>query len=380
MVVELGPDVGAPEPSDTSVLVRFGLVADVQYADADDALSFHGAPRYYRESVGALKRALSGLSAEGVSFVLNLGDSVDGKQREAPEAGFDAVLGCFEGLPFPSYHLIGNHELYNLPRPELNKRLGIAPAGPYGGSYYSFVPHPSLRVVCLDSYDLSLLDKAQGPDHPLRIRADEVMAANPNTNKHMPAGLVGVQRRFVEFGGGVSDCQLAWLAGELAAAKAEGQRVIVAGHVPFCPGSCPNTCLLWNYDVVLDLLEGSGVVVATLAGHAHMNGYTLRGGIHHVVMPSILETPPGRDAFACVDVLPGALVLRGRDTCMSMVMRYQGAPGAPAAPPLPLAALAPWAAQAPHAAAGCAAEERRARKEGAGAPEAAVAVAVAARA
>lgn len=31
-----------------------------------------------------------------------------------------------------------------------------------------------------------------------------------------------------------------------------------------------NHSLLWNYDEVLALLEGSGIVVATLAGHAHM--------------------------------------------------------------------------------------------------------------
>lgn len=47
---------------------------------------------------------------------------VDGKQRPAAEAGFDTVLACFEGLPCPAYHLVGNHDLYNLPRPRLNER------------------------------------------------------------------------------------------------------------------------------------------------------------------------------------------------------------------------------------------------------------------
>lgn len=39
---------------------------------------------------------------------------------------------------------------------------------------------------------------------------------------------------------------------------------------PRSPGTCPEPCVLWNYPEVLSILEASGVVVATLAGHAHM--------------------------------------------------------------------------------------------------------------
>jgi hypothetical protein len=60
-------------------------------------------------------------------------------------------------------------------------------------------------------------------------------------------------------------------------------------------------------------------------------------------MPSILETPPGRDAYATVDVTPTALLLRGRDTCMALALRFAGPNGRPLGPPPPLRALAPWA-------------------------------------
>ncbi len=36
-------------------------------------------------------------------------------------------------------------------------------------------------------------------------------------NKNSPQGLVGLERRFVKFGGGVSDVQLDWLRQELQA-------------------------------------------------------------------------------------------------------------------------------------------------------------------
>ena len=42
---------------------------------------------------------------------------------------------------------------------------------------------------------------------------------------------MGVERRFVKFGGGVSDAQLAWLRAELAAAADRGERAIVCSHL-----------------------------------------------------------------------------------------------------------------------------------------------------
>ncbi|GBF93931.1 manganese-dependent ADP-ribose CDP-alcohol diphosphatase-like [Raphidocelis subcapitata] len=359
-------------------LLRFGLVADVQYADAEDATSFHGAPRFYRESLNGLSRALDAFASERAAFALNLGDTVDGKQRGAPEPGFDAVMAVFGRSRVPCHHIVGNHDLYNLPHTRLNERLGIPSVGGRDASYYSFVPHPSLRVVMLDSYELSLLDESQGPDHPNRRRAEEIMAVNPNANKHSPDGLTGHQKRFVEFGGGVGDGQLAWLASELRAAASEAQRVVVAGHIPFCPGTAPDPCLLWNFEEVLSLLEGSGVVVATFAGHAHMPGYCLRGGIHHVVMPSILETPPGRDAYAVADLHSDCILLRGRDACMSLALRFAGADGRPVGPPRGAGALTAAAAVAVGCRKAAAAEGEEGAAAG-GKPERA-AVAVAARA
>jgi hypothetical protein len=75
-------------PARQAPLLRFGLVADVQYADADDAVSFHGVPRFYRGALQGLDRALGALARDGAAFVINLGDSVDGKQRERAEEGW----------------------------------------------------------------------------------------------------------------------------------------------------------------------------------------------------------------------------------------------------------------------------------------------------
>jgi manganese-dependent ADP-ribose/CDP-alcohol diphosphatase len=77
-----------------------------------------------------------------------------------------------------TYHMIGNHCLYNLPRTKLNEMLHIPPAAD-GASYYSFSPHPAWRFVVIDSYDISLLG---WPDtHPRHLQAEAILAKeNPN--------------------------------------------------------------------------------------------------------------------------------------------------------------------------------------------------------
>lgn len=77
-----------------------------------------------------------------------------------------------------TYHMIGNHCLYNLPRTKLHDMLHIPPAAD-GASYYSFSPHPAWRFVVVDSYDISLLG---WPDtHPRHLQAEAILAKeNPN--------------------------------------------------------------------------------------------------------------------------------------------------------------------------------------------------------
>lgn len=66
--------------------------------------------------------------------VVQLGDIIDGcnsKLKESEKA-LKAVLEVLSRSVVPRYDLIGNHELYNLHRPEL-ERCGLR-CGPSGGS------------------------------------------------------------------------------------------------------------------------------------------------------------------------------------------------------------------------------------------------------
>ena len=233
------------------------------------------------------------------------------------------MLDAFDALGRPVRHCLGNHCLYNLPRATLNARLGIQ-APPCGGSFYSFSPHAGFRVVMLDSYDVSLLGWPAG--HPRHEAAAALLAAhNPNANKNSPEGLEGSLRRFVAFGGGVGEEQLAWLEATLAAADAAGEKVFVAGHLPLHPDTAAAVCLLWNYEAVLAVLGAHRCVVATLAGHTHREGYARDArGVHHRVLAAVLECPPGTNAFGHLDVWPHCARLVGTDRMSSTEMQFGG--------------------------------------------------------
>lgn len=314
--------VRAPLTSDGSQrrLFSFGIVSDIQYADVDDAVSFHGVPRFYRNTLVALRQAVSTWRLHNVNFAVHFGDIIDVKQpRTKSEEGVAAVKAVFDVLGQPVKHIIGNHCLYNLSRAVLVDRLGIASPHPTN-SYYSFTPHPKWRMIFLDTYDLSMLGWPE--EHEKYQLAKSILDKyNPNENKHSPAGMEGLMKRFVVFGGGCGAVQLQWLQDELKESRDKGQLVFICCHVPLYPGTAPEPCLTWNYDEVLAALQSSGNVVATMSGHAHGNGYALDdAGIHHIVLPAVLETPPGRDASGIVDGYADRLELRGWDCCPSMTL------------------------------------------------------------
>jgi hypothetical protein len=99
----------------------------------------------------------------------------------------------------------------------------------------------------------------------------------------------------------------------------QGQSVVVCSHLPIYPDTCPPACLVWNYDEVLSVLQQQpGVVVASIAGHTHQNGYLVdAAGIHHMVLPGVVEAAPGRDCYGVVEVYQDRLELKGVDACMS---------------------------------------------------------------
>jgi hypothetical protein len=124
--------------------------------------------------------------------------------------------------------------------------------------------------------------------------------------------LVGLERRFQEQNGAISERQLAWLDRELADSDAKKEKVFVFGHVCLLPGTCDPTCLLWNFAEVKECFARHPSVVAYLSGHAHNAGHaTDEEGVHYLVFHGVIETEPTRSAFATLKLFEDRLLVEG---------------------------------------------------------------------
>lgn len=318
----MGSSNGLVSAQGKQPLFSFGVISDVQYADIPDGRSFIGVPRFYRHSILVLQRGVQQWNDhKRHKFALNFGDIVDGFcPKDQSLSTVTKVVEEFEKFNGSTYHMIGNHCLYNLPRHTLLPILKIA--SPDGRAYYDFSPTPEFRFVILDGYDISAIGWPQ--DHPNTLEALKFLGEkNPNTEKNSPAGLVGLERRFLMFNGGVGKEQLEWLDGILQEATKMKQKVVVCCHLPLDPGATSKEALLWNYDEVMDLIHRYNCVKVCLTGHDHKGGHTIDShGIHHRVLEAALECPPGTNAFGYVDVYNDRLSLIGTDRMESTDMCF----------------------------------------------------------
>jgi len=293
---------------------RFAAIADVQYADVDDCYNFSKTQiRKYRGALDVLKRAVADwLDGPEVAFVANLGDAIDQQNQKLGQSdvALDKVLAEFDRLAAPKIHALGNHEYYNFTKKELAERLGPA--------FHSVTPVDGWRMILLDSYDFNCIDSREMDESKDRAftflekyNANELRVRGTS---NWTAGLKGYDKRFVPFNGGIGEEQLQWLDKELKDADSLGQRVIIFAHVPVAPNSCSLSCLTWNFEDVLRVIDGHSSVVAFMAGHDHSGGYTRRHGVHYLTLPSPLnvENQDDQCAHALIDVHVDKLVLHGR--------------------------------------------------------------------
>ena len=250
-------------------LFRFGVVADVQYADQDAA----GA-RQYRESLAKLDQCASLMAAERPAFVIQLGDLVD-----AGAGSLDRILPVWQRMPGPRYHVLGNHD-FVLPAAELVRRLGM-PA-----PYYDFTVR-GWRFVVVDGMNVNSSNGGGAVLEDLKRRG----ASNAQT-----------------WNGAVGTAQREWLDRTLEDAGRRGQRAVVFCHFPTLAAACRPEHLLWDHEQVLEILHRHPAVAAWINGHDHRGGYAQQQGIHHITLSGMVE---GSAASTCrvVDVYQHQLVV-----------------------------------------------------------------------
>ena len=271
------PAERAPSFSNLSS-VRFGVVTDCHYADADPA-----GTRFYRQSLGKLSECVARMNAERVGFLIELGDFKD-QNRPPVESRTLAYLReaeeVFRGFSGPRYHVLGNHDMDSLSKSQFLENVENSGIDP-GRSYYSF-DVPGLHCIVLDANY-----RTDGGDYD--------------------------QGNFDWTDANVPPHELEWLRQDLAAAKG---RVVVFIH-QLLDGKGP--VYVKNAPEVRQILQESGRVLAVFQGHHHEGAYSRIEGIHYYTLKALVEGD-GRDsnAYAIVEMQrDGNLIVTGYHKAVS---------------------------------------------------------------
>jgi manganese-dependent ADP-ribose/CDP-alcohol diphosphatase len=275
----------APEP-----LLRFGLIADAQYADVDPWNE-----RHYRATPEKLKRAVETLHAAKPAFTLHLGDFIDRDFKS-----FDVMLPLLKDLGHPVHHLLGNHD-YDVP--DADKARVVSTLGmPH--DYYTF-RSGGVRFVMIDTNDLSTYKRPA--DAPQTKSSADMLAGLKEAKA--PGGQ--------PWNGGVAESQLAWLDRELSAADAAKERVLICGHHPLIPADMHQ---VWNHEAVLAVIDRHPCVAAYFNGHNHAGAYEERKGVPYLTFRSMLHEP-GITAFSVVEVHADRIAITGHGREESRVLK-----------------------------------------------------------
>jgi predicted phosphodiesterase len=251
--------------------VRFGIVTDCHYADADPA-----GTRFYRESLDKLGECVARMNAEKVDFLVELGDFKDQGRPPVERDTLtyledaEAVFQRFEGR---TYHVLGNHDVDSISKPQFLERVtntGIES----GRSHYSFDVN-GLHGVVLDA----------------NYRTDGADYDHGNfdwTDANVPPH------------------ELKWLQEDL---EATSQPVVVFMH-QLLDGT--GAVYVKNAAEVRAVLEASGKVAAVFQGHHHAGSYSQINGIHYYTLVATVEGQgAGNNSYGIVEACSDGLVVTG---------------------------------------------------------------------
>lgn len=261
-------------------MLSFGLLTDVQYADADPE-----GERHYRESLPKLKAAVEWLAKKNLPFTLHLGDLIDRDFKS-----FATVMPLFNGLGHQVRHLLGNHD-YAVADGEKGRILEVAvmPC-----AHYQF-RNSGVRFVMLDTNDLSTYKHSAGSPQDLE--------SAERLKKFAETGAENAK----SWNGGISETQLKWLEAELTAADTEKERIILCGHHPLLPATGHQ---VWNAEEVLAVIDRHPSVVAYFNGHNHAGAEEIRNGVPYITFKSILHEPEV-NAFSAIHLFADRMEIEG---------------------------------------------------------------------
>ena len=283
-------NVSPGKEQDQMPLFSFGIIADVQYCDCETSGS-----RYYRYSLSKLREAVTAFKEDGTDFIFNLGDLID---RDINS--YKPVTRILDSSGIKVYHVTGNHD-YSV---ESRFKKRIPPLEGNKEGYYSFV-HNNFRFIILNGNEISTY---------AGTGKKEIREASELIGRLREEGMENA----VDWNGGMSSKQLAWLDQQLVMASARNEPVFILCHFPVWPEGVHN---LLNSDDVLEILNRYGNIVAWFNGHNHMGNYGNFNMIHFVNFKGMVETET-TNSFAVVEVYRNKIWIRGNGREKSQILAY----------------------------------------------------------
>lgn len=234
--------------------VTFGIVADLQYCDADPEMN-----RYFRNAPHKLNQVCKKINERKPDFVVNLGDTID-RDWES----FDGILPHFKQFQSPVHHVLGNHdyEIEDQYKPKVQERFGT-------DKYFDFKLQ-QWRFIVLDGNEISTY--ANQPETSNYQLAKEWLA-----EKKINANF---------WNGGIGQQQLEWLEDRLISAAKMMENVFIFCHFPIYPKHRHN---LLNDIEVIRVLKKYDNVKAWICGHNHDGNYGQLNDIHFINMKGIVD-------------------------------------------------------------------------------------------
>ena len=267
--------------------VRFGVVTDAHYSSRAK-----WSDRHYGDSLAKMRQAVDAFNAGGLDFAIELGDLKDmGVKPDRAEAlGFlDAIEAEFARFTGPRYHVLGNHDMDCISKEDF-----LAHAESHGAAkgkrHYSFEVG-GVKFVVLDAC----------------------------FNKDMTPYRCGNFDWTKAF---VPEEELSWFDEELKAATTS---VVVFCHQlldGFSADAGLGGVFVGNWKRVVEIMEKSGKVLASIQGHHHRGHYSFRNGIHYWTMKAMISgANPPHNSYAIVEVSPeGTVSVNGFCDCESKGM------------------------------------------------------------
>ena len=286
------PFAGFAQTLDSGAIIRFGAIADPQYAPVPPRRT-----RYYGNSLWKLDAAIAELNGVDLQFCVTLGDIID-RHWES----YSHILPIYDRLRHPHFFVLGNHD-YEVGADYLgavHRTTGLK------RPYYDFAGG-GLRFIVVDGNDVSLFANPPGSDrHRL---------ARETLDRLTREGAVNAK----PWNGGMSAEQHTYLKATLDDARAKRERVVLFGHYPVFPANEHN---MWGWQDFVELVTSYASVVAYFSGHNHAGNQGERDGVHFVNLKGMVETPD-TTAFSIVELHGGRLDLKGfgREESRSLKLR-----------------------------------------------------------